>query len=273
MDNNLINQEFKAASASKYKLLIILMSGLIAILFLIAFSFFILLLKQGSIGINVLEHYTSLSYAYGNWAAVFINIILFSFFVLGYFTPIKKQEWRTASLYEAFIIALFTEMYGFPLTIYVLSSLFGVQLSFGHQQGHLLATQLTVLKIIDLKNAWILVMITSSLIMLVGFILIIKGWQKIYNSKGELVTDGIYQYIRHPQYLGLIIITIGMLVQWPTLITLAMWPILTLMYYRLAKKEEKEMEEKFGEKYIEYKCKVPMFLPLDRYFTKNLRGM
>lgn len=98
----------------------------------------------------------------------------------------------------------------------------------------------------------------GSLLMLVGFIMIYKGWRKVHRAKGELVTDGIYQYVRHPQYLGLMILTIGTLVQWPTIITFAMWPILAVMYYMLAKREEIE----FTEKYTEYKQRVPMLIPL-----------
>jgi SAM-dependent methyltransferase len=89
-----------------------------------------------------------------------------------------------------------------------------------------------------------------------------KGWSSIHSSNGELVTEGIYRYVRHPQYLGIIVITAGLLIQWPTIITVAMWPVLVVMYYRLAKKEEKEAIGVFGERYEEYKRHTPMFLPL-----------
>ncbi len=182
-------------------------------------------------------------------------------FVLSFLTPLKKQNWRTLGIYEAFIIALFSEMYGFPLTIYVLSSLFGLNLSFGHAQGHLLGVLISNAGLMSMEASWALVMATSSVVIFLGLFLMSKGWSSIHSGNGELVTDGIYRHVRHPQYLGLIVLTIGLLIQWPTIITLAMWPVLVLMYYRLAKREEKEAIEAFGERYEAYKQQTPMFWP------------
>ncbi len=200
-------------------------------------------------------------YAYGNWAASLLSIGIFSVFVISFLTPLKKQNWRTLGIYEAFIIALFSEIYGFPLTIYVLSSLFGQTLSFGHAQGHLLGVLLTRAGVMSMEAAWAFVMVTSSIIIFFGLFLMSRGWSSIHSSNGDIVTDGIYRYVRHPQYLGLIVITVGLLIQWPTIITLAMWPVLVVMYYRLAKKEEKEAIEAFRERYEEYERQTPMFLP------------
>jgi protein-S-isoprenylcysteine O-methyltransferase Ste14 len=205
-------------------------------------------------------------YAYGNWVAVLLSIGLFSFFALSFLVPVKKREWRTMGVYGAFIIALFTEMYGFPLTIFILSSVFGVELSFGHIQGHLLAVFLSQKGVMNMQYAWAIVMTASTAIIFFGLFLMAKGWSSIHAAKGELVTDGVYRYVRHPQYLGLILITVGMLIQWPTIITIAMWPILIVMYYNLAKREEKEALEAFGAMYEEYKQSTPMFLPSLRKF-------
>lgn len=113
----------------------------------------------------------------------------------------------------------------------------------------------------SMEASWALVMVTSSAVIFLGLFLMSKGWSMIHASSGELVTGGIYKYVRHPQYLGLIILTVGLLIQWPTIITLAMWPVLVLMYYRLARREEMEALEAFREKYVEYKLRTPMFLP------------
>jgi protein-S-isoprenylcysteine O-methyltransferase Ste14 len=197
---------------------------------------------------------------YGNWFLVIVNAALFIFFVLAFLPHMKKRDWRSAGVYSAFIIALFTEMYGIPLTIYALSSVFGVSIGFSGAEGHLLANLLARLGVWDLNVGVAVVMILSTIIILAGLWLIIGGWQRIHKSEG-LVTDGVYARVRHPQYLGIILITLAFLIQWPTLLTLAMWPILIVMYYRLAKREESEMETKFAKEYREYQRRVPMFLP------------
>ena len=207
------------------------------------------------------DHHDLAGYAYSNWGATILSVGIFSVFVLSFLTPLKKQNWRTLGIYEAFIIALFSEMYGFPLTIYVLSSVFGLNLSFGHAQGHLLGVLISSAGLMSMEAAWALVMVTSSVVIFFGLFLMSKGWSMIHASCGELVTGGIYRYVRHPQYLGLIVVTIGLLIQWPTIITLVMWPVLAVMYYRLAKKEENEAFLAFGERYEEYKRQTPMFFP------------
>ncbi|MFQ5419047.1 MAG: methyltransferase family protein [Anaerolineae bacterium] len=76
-----------------------------------------------------------------------------------------------------------------------------------------------------------------------------------------MVVDGIYSRVRHPQYLGLFMIIIGLLIQWPTLISLVMAPILFWSYARLARREEQDMIAQFGEAYHTYREAVPAFMP------------
>jgi len=204
------------------------------------------------------------SYDYGLWSMVLFNVILFSVFVFGFLRPKKKYEWRTLGVFTAFIVALFVEMYGFPLTIYVLISLFGSELGladpFQHVNGHLLGTLFGA-------PDWFKLIICQlgGFVMLIGLIIMGKGWKLIHGTKGELVTTGVYSYVRHPQYDGLFLVTIGMLIQWPTMITLIMWPILAYAYYRLAMREEQDVEEKFGDQYAIYRQTVPAFIPKFQY--------
>lgn len=199
------------------------------------------------------------NYDYSLWGAVVLNILLFSFFIYAFLRPTKKREWKNAGIAQAFIIALYTEMFGFPLTIFVLNSIFGPRYPvinpFAHESGHLLATFGLGVELAALVCS------IASLVMLGGFLLMGAGWYKIHRSQGRLVTDGVYRYMRHPQYTGLMMLIGGMLVQWPTLPTLAMAPILVFAYYRLAEKEENELFEKYGEEYREYRRVTPAFLP------------
>jgi protein-S-isoprenylcysteine O-methyltransferase Ste14 len=193
-------------------------------------------------------------YGYGYWGLVVISVVLFSLFIS--FLPYRR-EGRAAKaskgILVAFFVALFAEMYGFPLTIYILTWLVGYQNPLTHESGHLLFPELGMLSPLHFLS---IAMIGG------GILLVSKGWSKIYNAKDSLVTDGVYSYVRHPQYLGIFLVTSGFLLQWITIPTAIMFPILVLMYYRLAKKEEGEMERLFGDEYRRYRLSVPMFIPV-----------
>ena len=198
-----------------------------------------------------------MKYEYGNWFFVIISIVVFLVFLKSAFKPRSKTDWRTYKMFSAFIVALFAEMYGFPLTIYLLTSWFGnkfFNIDFSHDSGHILN------KILNLGGDphfnWL--HLVSNGLIVSGFILIASAWEILYKAqkKGDLAVTGVYKYIRHHQYIGFILIIIGFLLQWPTLITLIMAPILIIRYCILAKQEEKEMEKKFGKIYLDYKKKT-----------------
>lgn len=199
-------------------------------------------------------------YDYGMWTVVLFNVGLFGFFAFSFLAPKEWLEWRNFGVVTAFFVALFSEMFGFPLTIYLLTGWLGdrypVLQPFSHKFGHL---WVVVFGGSDL--AWAIVMAISILFLLIGYLLLAKGWRQVHGADGQLVTEGVYAYARHPQYAGLFLIIIAFLVQWPTVLTVLMAPILILAYVRLAHREEARMRELFGSRYDEYARHVAAFFP------------
>jgi protein-S-isoprenylcysteine O-methyltransferase Ste14 len=194
--------------------------------------------------------------AYGDWLWVVIWIILFGVFVA--FLPFRRRTQRKpAGVYLAFVVAIAFEMFGIPLSIYFIAWAFGIYYPLEYVWGHTLYTY------IGLNGMWI-----GFGLNFIGIVLVVLGWKNIHkeywskdSGEGRLVTAGIYRYIRHPQYTGFLLITLGLLVHWATIPLIVMWPILIVLYYRLARYEEGILEEEFGEEYIEYRQNVPMFIP------------
>jgi len=201
--------------------------------------------------------------AYGLWSLVFINSAIFIMFAFSFFKPATARDWRSFGAFSAFIVALFVEMYGFPLTIYLLSgwlqSRFPSLDLLSHDAGHLWSTLLG-----EKGDPHFGVLhIASYLFLGLGFWLLSNAWHVLYHAqrRGELARSGPYARLRHPQYLAFVVILLGFLLQWPTLLTLLMFPVLLLMYGRLARSEEREMETRFGEVYRHYAERTPRFLP------------
>jgi len=201
--------------------------------------------------------------AYGLWSLVIINSAVFIMFAFTFFKPRTATDWRSFGAFSAFLIALFTEMYGFPLTIFLLSG--WLQSNYpgidwlAHDSGHLA----------EMLFGWRgnphfgPFHILSFAFIFAGFILISAAWHVLYQaqSTGRLAVTGPYAKIRHPQYVGFIAVMFGFLLQWPTILTLAMFPVLVWMYVRLAHAEERDALERFGVEYETYRSRVPGFMP------------
>ncbi len=196
---------------------------------------------------------------FGDWGLVIAWAVIFGLFIR--FIPFRiKSQRKSSSIYLAFVVALALEMFGIPLSLYAVTWIFGTSLPQGILWGHTLQGYI---------GYW--GMYIGAALNIMGALLIIQGWKVIYKQywqkeegTGKLVTNGIYAHIRHPQYTGFMLMTLGLLVHWATIPLLIMWPILMVMYYRLAKKEEKDMEKEFGKQYVEYKKQTSMFFPFQR---------
>ena len=201
-------------------------------------------------------------YGYGLWVLVVVNSLIFVVFAAGFFHPRSGRDWRALGGFSAFVVALFTEMYGYPLTVYLLTGPLGgivpgVDLS--HNAGHLWAD------LIGWKGDPHVspFHLASWAFIIGGFWLIAAAWKVLYAAQraSKLATEGAYTRVRHPQYMGLILIMVGFLLQWPTLATLVMFPILLLVYRQLAIREEREAAERFGEAWTRYASRTPRFVP------------
>ena len=200
---------------------------------------------------------------YGLWSLVIINSAIFILFAFSFFKPKTKRDWRTFSSFSGFIIALFVEMYGFPLTIYLLSGWLtrrfpGID-PLNHDVGHLWYTLLGFRGNPHLNP----IHIASNVVIVGGFVLLSAAWRVLYRAQqaGRLGTTGPYAHVRHPQYVAFIAIMFGFLLQWPTFVTLVMFPVLVTVYVRLARREEREVHAEFGVAWEEYAAQTPAFFP------------
>ena len=201
--------------------------------------------------------------AYGLWLFALLNAAIFIMFAFSFFKPQTARDWRSFGAFSAFLVALFTEMYGFPLTIYLLSGWLQTRFPgvdwFSHDAGHLP----------EMMFGWQAnphfgpFHMLSFVLIGLGFWMISAAWRVLYQAQrsGALATTGPYARVRHPQYAGFVLVLTGFLVQWPTLLTLAMYPVLIWMYVRLARAEERETRAEFGGQFDDYARNVPAFIP------------
>ncbi|MBK24574.1 MAG: isoprenylcysteine carboxyl methyltransferase [Halobacteriovorax sp.] len=200
---------------------------------------------------------------YGLWTLVVLNSAIFIIFAFSFVKPKSATDWRSLGAFSAFILALFTEMYGFPLTIYFLSGWLSKKFPglniFSHENGHIWNAFLDS----KIDPHFHPIHIAANVFIVFGFVMLSRGWKVLHTAQKNhtLATTGLYAKVRHPQYIGFIAIMFGFLLMWPTLLTLAMFPVLLVMYNYLGKSEEKKMIEEFGEHYLDYKRKVPAYIP------------
>ena len=193
----------------------------------------------------------------GTWGLAVIVIVIVSWLLYRYLAPDDWKEWTRAGVLQAFIIAFYAEMYGFPLTIYFLARFFGLDLAWN--EGGNLWVQL-----FGTPVAHIVAMVLGYTIVFAGATLVAEGWRTIHRVRREerLATEGVYTKVRHPQYTGLFMIIFGEgIVHWPTIVSVAGLPIIVGAYILLARKEERQMLQKFGDEYRKYLRRVPMFIP------------
>lgn len=201
--------------------------------------------------------------AYGLWGLVIVNSLVFILFAFSFFKPNSARDWRTFGTFAAFIVALFVEMYGIPLTLYLLAG--WLQSSYpqldplSHNAGHLWNSLLGI----EGDPHFGVLHVLSNLLIFAGFWLLASAWRVLYRAQqaGTLAESGPYARIRHPQYLAFSLIMFGFLLQWPTLLTLLMFPVLLLMYVHLARQEDRWAASHFGERWQRYRARVPAFIP------------
>jgi protein-S-isoprenylcysteine O-methyltransferase Ste14 len=190
------------------------------------------------------------------WGAVVFFILIYGIALL--FLPFyQKMQRKPATAYFAFVLAFAIEMHGIPFSMYLIGIIIGKRLPEGILWGH------TFIQYVGYLGLYL-----NIIFALLGMTLIFLGWNQIYHQywknvkgTGNIVNTGIYKWIRHPQYTGLILIALGMLLGWSTLPTLLMFPIIVILYVRLAKKEEKDLIAEFGESYLAYMRKTKRFIP------------
>jgi len=200
---------------------------------------------------------------YGLWSLVIINSAVFIIFAFSFTKPKTRRDWRSLGAFSAFVIALFTEMYGFPLTIYLFSgwlqSRFPGTDFLSHDSGHLWNTMIGW----DINPHFDPLHLASNLVIVGGFLMLASAWRVLHAAQQQnvLATTGLCEKMRHPQYAGFMLIMFGFLLQWPTLPTLIMFPILCWVYVRLARREEQMAIDEFGDSYRHYMASTPAFVP------------
>lgn len=224
----------------------ILIISIIVLIALYSLKFFNIVFNKLGIGSPIkIDH----KWWKGAPYSLFIYAVALLFFLLTFLFR-GTANLNKKSILLAFFVSLLVEMYGFSFSLYFL------YIILGHNEAlrpYLFSPSPSTFLSHIIRFPVLIISWVS------GLFLVIKGWQKIWGLQGELVTDGIYARLRHPQYLGLIIILFGSLFFFPTPLLLGLFIISAFMYYNLAREEENKMESRFGELYCNYKNRVSMW--------------
>lgn len=208
---------------------------------------------------------------YGLWMVVIVNSLIFIIFAASFIRPKTKLDWRSLGAFSAFIVAMFTEMYGFPFTIYLLSGWFQSKFPqsdiFSHENGHLWQTLFGFQGDPHMNP----IHLFSNVLIIAGLVIIYRAWKKLLSAQtnNTLAVTGPYALVRHPQYCGFLLVMAGFLIMWPTLSTLILFPIMVMVYFRLSRLEEKLVRAEFGSDYDTYANHVPAYIPCFRARTNH----
>lgn len=128
--------------------------------------------------------------------------------------------------------------------------------------------------IVPPNEVLVAIRILGSVSFVVGMLVFLSCAAQVYLGKllkKGTATGGLYTLVRHPQYAGLALAAMGLAIMWPRFLTLVLLAVMLLLYYILARDEERRMTNRFGESYTAYKIRTGMFLPrpIERFFVKK----
>ncbi len=193
---------------------------------------------------------------YGLWGTAALWVLVTGAFLL-LLTPVEPHGRKPAGLFFVFGLAHALEKYGMPFSLYLVQFLTGQVLPVGIFWGH------TLSGIVGMNGHYLYLVM-----LFVGGGLLVAGWARLYDSacrppeaERMLVRGGVYRYLRHPQYTGLMAISLGSLLDWATIPLLLLWPLVVRQYVRLAAREEQRLAAEFGTVWTEYAGRTGRFFP------------